>query len=315
MPELPEVETIRQDLSRLIVGKKILEIETDSPKQARLDSTACLGSTESRRVKSRQVKPSVEVVKKAVVGAKIVKIKRRAKLLQVFLSNRQILAIHLKLTGRLLLRKKTDPQDDWQRVTITLSGGKELRFCDLRKFGWIKLVTNDELRIMNKELGIEPITPEFTLEKFSQILKSTSRAIKIVLMDQKKIAGIGNIYANDASFLAGIDPRKPAEKLSAFAKASAFGRRSRLRPTKSADRRNSEIEKLREAIEKVLKAGIKYRGASDQYYLDALGQKGSYQDHFLVYGREGKKCFNCGGKIKRIKLGGRGTFFCPKCQK
>ena len=110
-------------------------------------------------------------------------------------------------------------------------------------------------------------------------------------MDQKKISGVGNIYANDALFLARINPQRPANKID-----------------------EKEAKKLLKAIEKVLKAGIKYRGASDQYYLDALGRKGAYQDHFLTYGRTGKKCFDCRGKIKRIKIGGRGTFFCSQCQ-
>jgi len=279
MPELPEVETIRRDLSRLIVGKKILDIETDSPKQ---------------------VKPSLAVVEKAVVGAVIKKIERRAKLLQIFLSNNQILAIHLKLTGRLLVRKKGAPKDDWQHIVIRLkdqgSSSKkselELRFCDLRKFGWVKLVENQrELEKLLSEFGPEPLA-DLNLATFNKILGSTGRPIKIVLMEQKKIAGVGNIYANDALFLAKIDPRRPAKKIN-----------------------EKEAERLFKAIETVLQAGIKYRGASDQYYLDALGRKGSYQDHFLVYGRDGKKCFDCQGEIKRLKIGGRGTFFCPKCQK
>jgi formamidopyrimidine-DNA glycosylase len=111
-------------------------------------------------------------------------------------------------------------------------------------------------------------------------------------MDQKKIAGIGNIYASDALFLAKIYPERKADGLN-----------------------KEEIKRLFEAIEKVLKAGIKYRGASDQYYLDALGHKGSYQDHFLVYGRAKKKCLKCNNKVEKIKLGGRGTYFCPTCQK
>lgn len=270
MPELPEVETIRRDLDQLVVGKKILDVTTDSTKQ---------------------IRPSLTAVKKAVVGAKIKKIERRAKLLQLFFSNNKILAVHLKMTGRLLFRKKADPKDKWTRVVISLSDNKELRFADLRKFGWVKLVRDKELRIMNQELGIEPLTKEFTVKHFAQILSRTRRPIKIVLMDQKKIAGVGNIYANDALFLAKIDPRRPANKLSA-----------------------KEAQVLFRAIEKVLKAGIKYRGASDQYYLDALGHKGAYQDHFLVYGRAGKPCFKCKGKIKKIKLGGRGTFYCSECQ-
>lgn len=270
MPELPEVETIKKDLTRLIIGRKILAINTDSPKQ---------------------VKPSLKKVEKAIVGAEIKKIERRAKLLQIFLSNNQILVIHLKLTGRLLVRKKGAPKDDWQHVTISLNGNKELRFADLRKFGWVRLIKDKkELEKLLSEFGPEPLD-DLDLKKFKETLGSTGRAIKIVLMDQKKISGVGNIYANDALFLARIDPRRPAKKIT-----------------------DKEAKKLYRAIEKVLRAGIKYRGASDQYYLDALGRKGSYQDHFLTYGRQGKKCFDCNGKIKRIKVGGRGTFFCPKCQ-
>ncbi|MCJ7792401.1 MAG: bifunctional DNA-formamidopyrimidine glycosylase/DNA-(apurinic or apyrimidinic site) lyase [Candidatus Marinimicrobia bacterium] len=271
MPELPEVETIKRDLNRLIVGRQILAMTTDSPKQ---------------------VKPSLVVVKKAVTGTKIKQVKRRAKLIQIFLSNKQILVIHLKLTGRLLVRKKNTPKDDWQHVTFSLSGDRELRFCDLRKFGWVRLLKDEqELKELLAEFGPEPLA-SLNLKKFKEILVATRRAIKIVLMDQKKISGVGNIYANDALFLARIDPRRPANNIT-----------------------DPEAKKLYQAIEKVLQAGIKYRGASDQYYLDALGKKGAYQEHFLTYGRQGKPCFDCGGTIKRIKIGGRGTFFCPKCQK
>lgn len=271
MPELPEVETIKRDLSRLIVGKRILDITTDVPKQ---------------------VRPSLAIVKKAIGRTKIKKIARRAKLLQIFLSNNKILVIHLKLTGRLLVRKKDAPRDDWQHVTISLSGEKELRFADLRKFGWVKLVKDkQELEKILASFGPEPMDG-LTLGEFKKILAASRRPVKLVLMDQKKIAGIGNIYANDALFLARIDPRRPANKVTP-----------------------QETKKLFQAIEKVLKAGIRYRGASDQYYLDALGRKGSYQDHFLVYQREGQKCFDCQGKVKKIKLGGRGTFYCPQCQK
>lgn len=270
MPELPEVETIKRDLNRLVVGKKILDITTDSVKQ---------------------VQPSLTVVKRTVVGTEIKKVERRAKLLQFFLSNGKILIVHLKLTGRLLFRNKKDKADNWVRVLISLSGKKELRFADLRKFGWIKVINSNQLSAISNQLGVEPFGKEFTVRHLQQIFSRTSRPIKLVLMDQKKIAGVGNIYANDALFLAKINPRRPANKLNA-----------------------KEVKRLHEAIEKVLQAGIKYRGASDQYYLDALGHKGSYQDHFLVYGRAGKPCFQCKGKVRKINLGGRGTFYCPSCQ-
>ncbi len=270
MPELPEVETIRRGLSDLIVGRKILGVETDSPKQ---------------------VKPSLDEVKRAVVGTKIKSIQRQAKLLLIYLSNGKILAVHLKLTGRLLVRKKGAPRDNWQHITLALDGGKELRFADLRKFGWIKLVTESEVQRILSEFGPEPLDG-LNLKLFQKTLSSSGRAIKIVLMDQKKISGIGNIYACDALNLAKINPQRPAKGLN-----------------------EKETEGLFRAIEKVLKAGIKYRGASDQYYLDALGHEGAYQEHFLVYNRAGKSCFNCKSQIKKTRLGGRGTYFCPACQK
>jgi len=271
MPELPEVETIKRDLEQLIVGKKILSLETNSAKQ---------------------VLPSPEKVKKEVAGTKIEKIGRRAKILQIFLDNKKVLAIHLKMTGRLLVRKKTDPPDEWQRTTLSLSNNLELRFADLRKFGWIKLLEGEEdLKKISAELGPEPLV-DLNLQKFQEIISYRSRPIKLILMDQKIIAGIGNIYANEALFLAKIDPRRPANKL-----------------------KKKEMKTLFSAIEKVLRAGLENRGASDNHYRDALGRKGSYQKHFLIYGKKDESCLNCQGKIKRIILGGRGTFFCPKCQK
>jgi formamidopyrimidine-DNA glycosylase len=271
MPELPEVETIRRDLEKFIVGRKVLGIETNSPKQ---------------------VQPSLAVVKKAIVGATIKKVQRRAKILQIFFSNGAIIMVHLKLTGRLLFRKKGDKPDDWQHITISLSGDKELRFADSRKFGWFRLLKDEkELQKILKDFGPEPFL-DLTLPIFQKILGSTRRPVKIVLMDQKTIAGVGNIYANEALFLAKIDPRRPANKIT-----------------------KQEGENLYQSLEKVLKLGLRYRGASDNDYLDALGNKGSYQEHFLVYGRQGQKCPTCSGLIKRIVVGGRSAFYCPTCQK
>ncbi|MFH1602222.1 MAG: bifunctional DNA-formamidopyrimidine glycosylase/DNA-(apurinic or apyrimidinic site) lyase [Candidatus Shapirobacteria bacterium] len=271
MPELPEIETIKKGLEKLIVGKKIKSISAASPKQ---------------------IKPSLKEVKKNIVGKKIKKVKRRGKLLLIILEKNLVLGVHLKMTGRLFFRIKIDPEDDYQRAVISLSEGAELRLSDLRKFAYIRLIKgkNNLDNILN-EFGPEPFS-DLSFSYFKKLLSSTSRSIKVLLMDQSKISGIGNIYANEALFLARLDPRKSANEIS-----------------------EKKVKKLYEAILEVLKRGLQYRGASDQYYLDAKGEKGSYQDHFLVYKREGQKCFGCPGKVKRIKLGGRGTFFCPACQK
>lgn len=278
MPELPEVETIKLGLQKFLVGKKILEVWTDSPKQ---------------------LQPSLSTIKENTVGSTIKKIDRRAKLLQIYLSNGKILAVHLKLTGRLIIRKNEVPQDEWQHAIFKLSDGWELRFCDLRKFGYLKLLNSEkELDKLLAEFGPEPFVAGssgqalLTLELFKKIVSSSKIAIKQLLMDQKKIGGIGNIYACEALFSAKINPKRPAKKMT-----------------------DEEMKILYESIEKVLKLGLKYHGASDQYYVDAQGQKGSYQNHFLAYGRKGEKCRVCGGIIQKIKLGGRGTYFCKRCQK
>ena len=185
-------------------------------------------------------------------------------------------------------------------VIFEIDGGK-LFFNDLRQFGWIKVVNSDQLLVISDQLGIEPFdkqsfspNKEFTADYLQQTFSKTSKPIKLVLMDQGKIAGIGNIYANEALFEAGIRPDKQAKQLSHLA-----------------------IEQLRKAIIKVLEEGLKYGGSSaaDEAYIKPTGEAGEYQKHFRVYQRVGQKCPKCGGVIKRIELGGRGTFFCPRCQK
>lgn len=271
MPELPEIETIKLQLDKFLVGKTITDLKTDSAKQ---------------------VKPSLATVRKEILNSKIIKVSRRAKLLIIHLSNEKFLAFHLKLTGRLLFRKKGYPKDNWTHVVIFFQDGSQLRFADSRKFGWAQLLNKAEYKKVTDSYGPEPLE-NYKFTDFQKTLSSTRRPIKVLLLDQKKISGIGNIYDSDALNLAGIDPRRPANSLTTI-----------------------EAKKLFTAIKQVLKAGIKYRGASDNFYLDALGQKGAYQDHFLVYARAGQSCLQCKtGKVKRITLGGRGTFFCPHCQK
>lgn len=269
MPELPEVETIRRGLNKELQGKKILELWWDAPKM---------------------LQPSAEQVKKAVVGQTFEQVERRAKLLIFHLSNGQRLLIHLKLSGRLLFRDGKDPADDYVHVKFVLSGGKELRFAEARKFGYVKLVDEAALQEILGEYGPEPFD-DLTLEKFREVIGKRKIAIKKLLMDQKVISGVGNIYANDALWLAQIHPGRLASSLTA-----------------------AETQRLFAAIESVLKEGLATGGASDQWYRNAYGGEGHYQEHFKVYGRVGEPCPKCGGVIEREVLGGRGTFFCPKCQ-
>jgi len=283
MPELPEVETIKRSLQKAIVGKKIKDVEVRKPKIFQGDE-------------------------KEVVGKKIEEIERRGKVLIIKLSRDKNLAVHFKLTGQMVWVPKGGETATMghpipfagaqlpaktTHVIFTIDGGK-LFYNDLRQFGWIKVRDEKEIEREVGTLGVEPFTKEFTPEKLSEILAKTKRPIKLVLMDQGKIAGVGNIYANDALFEAGIMPTRPAKTLN-----------------------QGMVEKLHRAIEKVLENGLRYGGSSarDEAYIKPTGEPGSYQEHFRVYQKEGQKCPKCRGTIKRIKLGGRGTFFCPRCQK
>ena len=283
MPELPEVETIRRSLQKAIVGKKIKDVEVRKPKIFQ-------GDTED------------------VIGETIKKIERRGKVLMIKLSGNKNLVVHFKLTGQMVWVPKggetvtlghpipfvgTQLPAKTTHVIFTVNGGK-LFYNDLRQFGWIKVRDKKGTEREVGTLGVEPLTKEFTPEKLSQIFAKTKRPIKLVLMDQGKMAGVGNIYANDALFEAGIIPTRPANTLN-----------------------QGMVKKLHRAIEKVLSDGLKYGGSSarDEAYIKPTGEPGSYQEHFRVYQKEGQSCPKCGKTIKRIKFGGRGTFFCPRCQK
>lgn len=293
MPELPEVETLRLQFSTILIGLKIKDIQI-------FKSKSFIGDI------------------KQVIGGKIEGVRRFAKILVVDLSNGLSLAIHLKMSGQLILRQNRQLKyisrhtrvvinlpNKHTRVAITFTNGDKLYFNDQRIFGWIRVVRNNsitqlsnkpinklyDLNDLIKNLGPEPLR-DLTIEKFQRILKTSKRPIKLVLIDQEKIAGVGNIYANDALFLAGIHPKISANQLS-----------------------KAQVEVLYHKLLKVLKEGIKWRGASQNNFRDAYGEKGEKQEHFYVYDQEGKECINeCGETIKRITLGGRGSFYCPICQ-
>jgi formamidopyrimidine-DNA glycosylase len=278
MPELPEVETIRIQLEKFLVGRKIIDVE----------------------VRSRKILADGE---ENLLGRKIVGARRFGKVIVVDLDNGYSLLIHLKLTGQLLYQG-LDLPGKHTHVIFSLDSGKKLYFNDLRKFGWIKITKSKEVVADSfiGKLGPEPLVStrgkppvgqaHLTLEKFREILAKTSRSIKVLLMDQAKISGLGNIYTNEALWLAGINPKRPSSSLS-----------------------SSEAQKLYDAILKVLKQGLKWGGASDQAYLQPSGEEGKYQEHFLIYGRQGQFCSRCKNKIKKFSLGGRGTYVCPICQK
>lgn len=288
MPELPEVETLKLGLRKYLVGHKIEDIEI-------------------RVAKIFQGDP------KDIIGAKVIDIKRVGKGLIIELDNDFDLVVHLKMTGQLvyqdaktqniILSKKVGGEtlpSKYSHVIFVLDKGAKLYFNDLRRFGYIKIIKKQNVASIPffKEMGPEPFPhPDFgqktlSFEQFRSILEKSGLAIKVLLMDQKKIGGIGNIYANEALFKARIDPRRKANSLS-----------------------EKEIEILYKAIFEVIENGLRFGGSSDENFVNVLGQEGEYQQHFLAYGREGQKCSICGGIIEKIQLGGRGTYFCPSCQR
>lgn len=275
MPELPEVETIKRQFDRFLPGKTLKAIELLDDKTGRY-----LPSSDIRKI----------------IGHKVTKVGRRAKVLLVHFDNTQVLAFHLKMTGQIILESPaiTHLPNKHTRAILKFKDRTIVFFQDLRKFGWLKVVPEKNLAsgLFKEKLGPEPFDPIFSLAYFTKELGKAKKPVKLFLLDQSKLAGVGNIYANEALFLAKIHPQSPSNQLTA-----------------------KEVERLYLQILAVLKKGIKLGGASDNSYLDAFGQKGSFQNHFLVYRRKGQPCLVCKSMIKRIALGGRGTFYCPRCQK
>lgn len=273
MPELPEVETIVRQLEPKLVGKTI--------KAEVLDAKAI------------NIKP--KDFEKRVNGSRVKKIWRRAKLMIWQLSGEKYLVIHLKLNGRFLFFKDKEKPHKETRVIFNISGPYQIFFDDTRRFGWIKFFTKDgfEKYMQGKKFGPEPLSPKFTLKVLSDLLaKKPNAKIKPLLMDQKFIAGVGNIYAQEACFYAGIMPTRRVKTL-----------------------KKREIEKLYRGLIKVLKMAVKAQGTSADAYLDIYGEEGEFLPKLKVYGREGKECDRCGGIIRAMKLAGRGTRYCPGCQK
>jgi len=289
MPELPEVETMRLQLKKYLTGHKILSVTVKNRKTFQGDEGK-------------------------IIGGKVIDVRRFGKVSVIDLDNDYSILTHVKLTGQYIYRGPHlgSPGKLSSKVTggipgphtlviFRLNGDGFLYYNDVRRFGWIRIektpdVENEKFIV---KLGPEPHVAEgsagqaLTLDLFKQILSKTSRQIKVVLMDQTKIGGVGNIYANDALWLARINPKTPAKLLSDQASKLLF-----------------------EAIITVLKSGLKYGGASELSFVTPDGGEGTYQNHTLVYGHEGEPCEHCHkSDIKKFFLGGRGTYFCPNCQK
>ncbi|MFA5051174.1 MAG: bifunctional DNA-formamidopyrimidine glycosylase/DNA-(apurinic or apyrimidinic site) lyase [Patescibacteria group bacterium] len=278
MPELPEVETIKNQLADKIIGKKIVKVE----------------------IRLAKLIKGVSAInfKNKLKNATIQDISRRAKLLIIRISNGYSLLIHLKLTGQLIFMKHGADNMEHQKYTHIIyyfSDKSALIYNDLRQFGYVKLVKTADLeKIFEQEkYGPEPLEKDFTLKKFQEILlKKSKLKIKPLLMDQSFIAGIGNIYAQEACFCAKISPIRTVKSLS-----------------------DKEIKNLYHCLISILKQAIKHKGSSVENYVDASGEKGTYVSRLKVYGRENLKCFRCKSKVEKMVLAGRGTYYCPSCQK
>lgn len=195
--------------------------------------------------------------------------------------------------GHSIANESKSLPNKFTRVIFKFNDKSTLYFNDVRRFGWIKLAARDKFIELNNRLGVEPLSPDFTLEHFNKFLRRKLKSpIKQALLDQKYISGIGNIYADEALFAARIKPFRRVKTL-----------------------KQTEIKKLWRAIPKILRSAIKHRGTSFNDYVDAQGQAGNFIKHLKVYGRAGEKCKNCGQSVKKIKLGGRGTHWCDNCQK
>ena len=276
MPELPEVETVRRQLEQEILASQIVEIEV---RDSRCYTGLQWGGSET-----------------------IVAVERVGKYLFLKFESGKGMQVHLKMTGRLIIKplnystiKPLEIDYDkakHTRVVMTLQDGRKVFYWDTRMFGYIQVVADvvSEHAKIKAKLGPEPwdISDIDLLRK----LQKTGRAVKEAILDQYLLAGVGNIYANDGLWLAGIDPRRKANSL-----------------------KLSEVKKLRASLCNVLERGLATGGASDNTYRDFYGGRGGYQNEFLVYGRTGEPCNNCGRALKRVVVGGRGTWVCEVCQK
>lgn len=288
MPELPEVETVRRGLKKHCIDRVIAAVNVhDSPKSF----------------------PNAEAdIEAFLLQARITDIRRRAKVLLIDLSSEYTLVVHLKMTGQLVYRGKErfgaghptdsligDLPDRSTRVTLTFKDGSQLFFNDQRKFGWMKLLPTIEVPNIDfmKKVGPEPLEADFTKAQFRQRFARRAKTnIKAALLDQTVVAGVGNIYADESLWGAKIDPRR-----------------------KVADVSELEFDVLYDELRAVMNLAIEKGGSTDKNYVDAEGNRGSYMDFARVFRREGLACPRCGDMIQKIKHAGRGTHFCPSCQK
>jgi len=278
VPELPEVETIRRDLEKEVVGKRIREVQITGMRSIRRH-------------------PNKKHFAAKLDGRKITGVERRGKYLLMKLEEGDVLVVHLGMSGQLLRSKSTkDPVAKHTHVVVIFTQGGQLRFIDPRTFGELFVTALDELDAQVPELahlGFDPVDDMMSWTRFGEMLTARKTKLKTLLMDQKFVAGLGNIYSDEILFAAGLRYDRPSESLS-----------------------SQEVRRLYRAMVETLQEAIKHRGSSlaDEQYRDLFGAMGDYQKMHKVYDREGQACRRCRSTVTRIKINGRSSFLCPQCQ-
>lgn len=272
MPELPEVETTMRGLMPLLKGRKL----------------------ETVKVHAKQLRfPFPRNFAKRLTGAKVTGLTRRAKYILIGLDTGETLLVHLGMSGRLVKSDPALPLGKHDHVVLTTDKGVQLRYHDPRRFGLMDLFTSDQAaghRLL-AQIGPEPLT-DLDVPTLQAALKGKTAPIKTLLLDQKIVAGLGNIYVSEALFLAGIRPTRPGGKVT-----------------------KPELDRLVPAIRQVLEASIRAGGTSMRDYVQASGEMGNFQNEFAVYGRENEPCVTCENPVNRLVQGGRASFYCPACQR
>ena len=274
MPELPEVETIRLKLEPHLVGRRFDQVEIED---------------------ARLVRPfEPQAVAAELEGERVSALERRGKYLVVRFESGRALLIHLRMTGSLRHAARGALHDDrHRRAVVKLDDGSDVAYRDVRRFGtWLLLEPGELEPYLAQRLGDEPLERSFTTRRLAQRLEGRRAPVKAALLDQQTVAGLGNIYVDEALWRAAIHPLRPAESLD-----------------------KDELVRLTRGVKDALKAGVRRQGASLRDYSTPDGGRGRMQDRFHVYGRAGEPCHRCGTPIDKIRAGGRGTWYCPECQR
>jgi formamidopyrimidine-DNA glycosylase len=274
MPELPEVETIRRQLAPALEGRRLQAVDVRDPRW------------------SMPAPP--EAIADALRGREIERVWRRGKYLVLSLEDDVHVVMHLRMTGNLLLDEADAEEPDHLRVRLDLDDGRRLLFVDVRRFGTgdVLLGSDALAEYFASRLGVEPLDPDFTAEALRAMARGRKQPVKAFLLNQERIAGVGNIYADEALFRARIHPLRAVGTLT-----------------------RAQLESLREGVVESLELGIDSKGASIDDYRHVDGARGSFQDRFLVHLRAGEPCPRCGTPIEKLRAAGRGTYVCPRCQR